>query len=174
MTRRSTPLGKAALAVAVLATVSGCAYPGQNQYESYNVGHPIPVLFGSIVAARPIAIKGQPTGLGAGAGAAAGAIGGSTLGHGIGSAGAALGLALVGLAAGAIAEQALIDHPGVEYTVVLQSGQTYMLAQNLNPGDRILQPGERVMVQQGYGYMRVLPADNVPTDVQRPPGLDVH
>src|SRR6266849_5739687 len=140
MTRRSTPLGKAALAVAVLATVSGCAYPGQNQYESYNVGHPIPVLFGSIVAARPIAIKGQPT----------------------------------GLAAGAIAEQALIDHPGVEYTVVLQSGQTYMLAQNLNPGDRILQPGERVMVQQGYGYMRVLPADNVPTDVQRPPGLDVH
>ncbi len=30
------------------------------------------------------------------------------------------------------------------------------------------------MVQQGYGYMRVLPADNVPTDVQRPPGLDVH
>src|SRR5229473_2996449 len=110
----------------------------------------------------------------AGAGAAAGAIGGSTLGHGMGSAGAALGLALVGLAAGAIAEQALIDHPGVEYTVVLQSGQTYMLAQNLNPGDRILQPGERVMVQQGYGYMRVLPADNVPTDVERPPGLDVH
>src|SRR5258708_37613466 len=78
MTRRSTPLRKAALAVAVLATVAGCAHPGQNQYESYNVGHPIPVQFGSIVAARPIAIKGQPTGLGAGAGAAGGAIGGST------------------------------------------------------------------------------------------------
>ena len=174
MSRRPTPLRQAALAVAVVATVSGCAYPSQNQYESYNVGHPIPVQFGSIVSARPIAIKGRPTGLGAASGAAAGAIGGSTLGHGTGSAAAALGLALVGLAVGAVAEQSLIDHPGVEYTVVMQTGQTYMLAQNLNPGDRILQPGERVMVQQGYGYMRVLPADNIPTDVQRPPGLTVH
>lgn len=174
MTSKSTPLRRAAVAVAVLATVAGCAYPGQSQYESYNVGHPIPVQFGSIVASRPIAIKGQPTGLGAASGAAAGAIGGSTLGQGSGSAAAALGLALVGLAAGAIFEQSLIDHPGVEYTVVLQSGQTFTIAQNLNPDDRILQPGERVMVQQGYGYMRVLPAENIPADVQRPTGLTVH
>ena len=171
---KAAPLRKAAFAVAVLAAVSGCAYPGQNSYSTAEVGRPIPVQFGTIVSSRPIEVKGQPTGLGAAAGGAAGGIGGATLGHGLGSAGAALGLALVGLAAGAVAEQALIDHSGVEYTVTLESGQTYVLAQNLNPGDRILQPGERVMVQQGYGYMRVLPADTMPTDIQRPAGIAVH
>lgn len=174
MQRRSIPLRKATCAIAVVVTLAGCAYPGENRYYEYSVGYPIPVQFGTVIASRPIEIKGTPTGLGGAAGGAAGGLAGSALGAGTGNALAIFGLALVGLAAGAFGEQAARDRSGVEYTVALQNGQTYTLAQNLNAGDRVMQAGERVMLQSGYGYMRLLPADNFPTDIQRPKGITVH
>jgi outer membrane lipoprotein SlyB len=174
MTQRLTPLRKATLAVALAATVSSCAYPGENLYYENNVGYPLSVQFATVIAERPIEIKGQPSGAGALVGGAAGGIGGASIGAGLGSAAAALGLSVVGIALGSLIEQLARDRSGVEYTVVLQNGQTYTLAQNLNKGDHVIQPGSRAMLQYGYGYMRLLPADNFPTDVQRPQGITVH
>jgi outer membrane lipoprotein SlyB len=174
MTQRSTLIRNATLALAVVTAVSGCAYPGQNLYYESNVGYPLSVQFGTVIATRPIEIKGSPSGAGAAVGGAAGGIGGSALGAGTGSAFAALGLAVVGLAVGSLVEQAIRDRPGIEYTIALQNGQIYTLAQNLNDDDRPIQAGARVMLQYGYGYMRLLPADNFPTDMQRPVGITVH
>jgi outer membrane lipoprotein SlyB len=174
MTKRLTRLRKAALAVALLAMVSSCAYPGQSLYYENNVGYPLSVQFGTVIAQRPIAIKGSPSGAGAIVGGAAGGLGGSAIGAGLGSAAAAFGLAVVGIALGSLIEQLARDRSGVEYTIVLQNGQVYTLAQNLNEGDHPFQPGSRVMLQYGYGYMRLLSADNFPTDMQRPQGITVH
>jgi outer membrane lipoprotein SlyB len=58
--------------------------------------------------------------------------------------------------------------------VTLTSGQTVTFAQNLNEGDQIVRPGQRVMVQTTGNYMRVLPADQLPTDISRPKGIAVH
>ena len=172
--RGRTALCGAIMMATAFITLEGCAFPGQNQYEANDVGRPISVQFGTVVSSRSINIKGQQSGAGALIGGAAGGLGGSQIGAGVGSGAAAFGLALVGLAAGAIAEQSLIDRPGVEYTVVLQSGQTYIFAQNLNKGDTVIEPGHRVMVQYGYGYMRVLPADTIPTELERPKGVTVY
>ncbi len=174
MTQRAAPLRQVVLAVVVLATVSACAYPGQNRYYGYNVGYPMPVQFGTVVSSRQIEIKGTPTGLGAAAGGAAGGLGGAAIGAGLGSAFAALGLALVGLGVGALAEQAVTDQSGIEYTIALETGQVFSLVQNMNAGDTIIAPGHRVMVQYGRGYTRIVPADNIPTSMQRPQGLIVH
>ncbi len=174
MKQRSTPIRKVALALAIVATLSGCAYPSQNLYYENNVGYPLSVQFGTVIAERPIAIKGAQSGAGALAGGAAGGIGGSALGAGLGTAFAAFGLAIVGIAIGSLIEQSVRDRSGIEYTIALQNGQIYTLAQNLNDGEHALQPGSRVMLQYGYGYMRLLPADNFPTDIQRPQGITVH
>jgi outer membrane lipoprotein SlyB len=174
MTLRATPRMSAILAIAAIATLAGCSYPGQNRYYAESVGQPMAVQFGTVVASRPIEIKGRPSGLGSAIGGAAGGLGGSTLGSGTGSGFAALGLAVAGLAAGGLAEQALSDRNGVEYTIVMQNGQTITVAQFLESGDAIIAPGHRVMVQSGNGYSRVLPAENIPTDLERPTGVTVH
>jgi len=174
MTQRLTPIRNVAVATAIVATLAGCVYPSEHVYYENNVGYPLQVQFATVISERPIQIKGTPSGAGALVGGAAGGIGGASIGAGLGSAAAALGLAVVGIALGSVIEQIARDRSGVEYTVVLQNGQTYTLAQNMNEGDQVMQPGSRVMLQYGYGYMRLLPATNFPTDVQRPQGITVH
>lgn len=47
------------------------------------------------------------------------------------------------------------------------------IVQNMNKGDILLNPGQRVMVQTSGSYQRVLPADNLPTEIKRPQGIRV-
>jgi outer membrane lipoprotein SlyB len=159
------------LVAAVL--VSGCVDSGQNRYSYNDVGKTSVVQFGTVLAVRPIDITGQNTGAGAIAGGAAGGLAGNQFGHGGGKAGATLAGALVGLAAGAIAEQALSDRKGLEYTIVLENGKTVTIAQEHSEKDRVFAAGERVMVQASGTYQRVLPADNLPTEIARPKGIKV-
>jgi outer membrane lipoprotein SlyB len=163
-------LGAVAL---LLAGLSGCAHPSQNRYDQSEVGKTTAVSFGTVLAVRPIDITGKNTGLGMIGGAGAGGLAGSQIGAGSGNAFATLGGVVVGAVAGGLAEQALSDRTGVEYTITLESGVTLTVAQEAPKDERVMQPGERVMVQNSGGYQRVLPASQLPTEIKRPQGVKV-
>lgn len=159
--------------LAAAAALSGCATQGQNRYSYQDVGRATAVEFGTIIASRPVDIKGQNTGVGGAVGAAAGGLALSNVGRGSGNLAAILGGALVGAAAGAIAEQAMSDRVGIEYVVTLANGKTITIVQEQAQGDKVFGPGERVMVQTSGTYQRVLPAEHLPTAVNRPKDIKV-
>ena len=166
-------LRRGATVALIAALLSGCVASGQNRYNYDEVGRSTVVQFGTVVAVREIDITGKNTGAGAVVGGAAGGIAGYQLGRGSGNAAATLAGVVVGAVAGAVAEQALADRTGLEYTVVLENGKTITIAQEKQKEDRIFAPGERVMVQAGGTYQRVLPADHLPTEIARPKGIKV-
>jgi len=157
----------------VILAVAGCQRPGQSAYSAREMGRGALVNFGTVVAVREVAVIGENSGAGAGIGAVTGGIVGSRFGSGGGNVAATLGGALAGAIVGAMAEQAANDRTGIEYTVTLETGATMTILQEKNAGDRVLPPGSRVMVQVSSGYQRVLPADSLPTEIQRPQGIRV-
>ena len=72
---------------------------------------------------------------------------------------------------GAALEQAIRNRGGVEYTVVLRNGKTLTVAQNISEKDVLLKKGDRVIVQINGEYQRVLPANNLPTEIEQPKGV---
>lgn len=162
------------LPVALALLMSSCATPsGQNQYQSSEVGVSTMVEFATVLHAREIGITGKNSGAGSLAGGALGATAASSAGGGTGQLAAVIGGAVVGAVAGHAAEQALADSVGMEYTVITESGKTMTVAQNHNKGDRLLQKGERVMIQTSGSYQRVLPAEQLPETVKRPKGIAI-
>jgi outer membrane lipoprotein SlyB len=151
----------------------GCETQGQNRYSYADVGRASLVEFGTIITSRQVDIKGQNTGTGAVIGGTAGGLAMSGVGSGNGNAAAVLGGVLVGAVAGAIAEQSMADRIGVEYTITLANGKTITLVQEQQKGDHMFASGERVMVQANGTYQRVLPADNLPTEIARPKEIKV-
>ncbi|WP_247872505.1 hypothetical protein [Azospirillum sp. TSO35-2] len=131
------------------------------------------VEFGTVVAARPVDIRGQNTGVGGLVGGTAGGLALSNVGRGTGNVAAILGGVLVGAAMGAMAEQAASDRVGIEYTVTLANGKTITIVQDQAAGDRVFNPSERVMIQANGTYQRVLPADHLPNQIARPQGIKV-
>ena len=103
----------------------------------------------------------------------AGAAAGSAFGSGSGNGAAIAGGLIAGVIVGAIAEQAMKDRTGMEYTVVLESGVVLTVAQEMGSGDQPINAGDRVIVQNSGGYQRVLPASNLPTAIQRPKGIKI-
>ena len=167
-------LGMAMLGIVMAFGVAGCAKrPSQNVYNYDEVGKSSAVSFGTVVSRREIDITGKNTGTGALIGGAAGAGAGSYIGSGDGTAWAVAGGALAGAVIGAIAEQSAADRKGVEYVVVLESGVTLTIAQDVGEKDVLLNPGDRVIVQNSGGYQRVLPAANLPTQIERPKGIKI-
>lgn len=162
-------------AIVLMASLlaSGCTQNGQNRYNYDEVGKTTVVKFGTVVATRTVDITGKNTGAGALVGGAAGGIAGNQIGHGGGNAVATLAGVVVGAVAGAVAEQAIADRTGLEYTIVLENGKTITIVQEQNKDDRVFAAGDRVMVQASGAYQRVLPTDNIPTEVNRPQGITV-
>ncbi len=156
-----------------LVLLTGCTQPGMNRYGYQDVGRGAVVTFGTVVSEREVDITGQTTGLGAGIGAAGGALGGSYIGRGGGSLAGLLAGAVIAGVAGHMAEQALADHKGIEYTVTEEDGQTVTIVQNKVDGEPPVRPGHRVMVQTSGMYQRVLPADDLPTRIKRPKRIKV-
>jgi outer membrane lipoprotein SlyB len=165
---------KASVFVVLSLLLVGCAkQDGQNQYNYKDVGQSTLVEFGTIVNVREVGITGQNSGAGALVGAGVGAGAASYAGSGSGTAWAVAGGALAGAVIGAAAEQAAADGKGMEYTITKENGQTVTIVQNLNKEDKILQTGQRVMVQTSGSYQRVLPADTLPEQIKRPKGIKV-
>lgn len=161
------------LAAASLLTLTACNPPSQNRYGYQDVGQNAIVVFGTVVSERPVDITGKNTGVGAGVGVGGGALAGSLLGHGGGSIAGMLAGAVIGGVAGAVAEQSLADTKGIEYVITEANGQTVSIVQNIAKDDKPIKVGHRVMVQTGIGYQRVLPADDLPTQIKRPKKITV-
>lgn len=160
------------LGVVLAVGLAACAQrPSQNVYNYDEVGKSTAVSFGTVVSSRQVDITGQNTGAGALIGAGVGAGAGSYAGSGSGSIWTAAAGALVGAAVGAAAEQAAADRTGIEYIVVLESGVTMTVVQDIGKNDVVIPEGSRVIVQNSGGYQRVLPASNLPTEMARPQGI---
>jgi outer membrane lipoprotein SlyB len=148
-------------ALLLAATLTACAPASQNRYGYQDVGQASVIEYGKIIAERPVDITGKNTGIGAAAGVTAGGIGGSLIGHGDGSIAGLLAGAIVGGIVGAVAEQALADRQGIEYTI-REKAKTVTIVQNIAKDDKPLRVGDKVMVQISGQYQRVLPATSEP------------
>lgn len=163
----------AVLSVFLAGMLAGCATQGQSRYSYQDVGRATSVEFGTVVASRPVDIKGQNTGVGGAVGATAGGLAMSNVGQGSGNVAAIVGGALLGAVVGALAEQAASDRVGIEYVITLANGKTITIVQEQAAQDRVFGPSERVMVQISGNYQRVLPADHLPNQIARPQGIKV-
>lgn len=153
--------------------LTACETPSQNVYDYREAGRSVIVEFGTVVDVRQIRIKGENTGAGAALGGVGGAVAGAQVGDGSGQvAGAAAGL-IVGVVAGALAEQALQNKEGREFTIVTEKGKTLTIAQYFKKDEPIIKNGERVMVQTSGSYQRILPAGHLPEQIKRPKGIKV-
>ncbi len=169
MSFKKSTLGLAA----ALFLLTACETPGQNVYDYREAGQSVIVEFGTVVDVRPIKIKGPNSGVGAGVGAVAGAGLGSQVGSGDGAVVGAVGGLVIGAVAGAMAEQAMQDRTGLDYTIVTESGKTMTVSQYFKKDEPVIQNGARVMVQTSGSYQRVLPADHLPEQIKRPKGIKV-
>tara|TARA_B100000965_G_scaffold300427_1_gene258895 strand:+ start:319 stop:828 length:510 start_codon:yes stop_codon:yes gene_type:complete len=151
--------------------LSACQYATQNRYNYSEVGQIQVVNFGRVVKVRDIDITGKTSGLFAVAGGAGGAIAGAHVGAGSGALMGAVGGAVIGIIAGSALEQAIRNRGGVEYTVILRNGKVLTVAQNIGDKDIIHEINDRVMVQINGEYQRVLPANDIPTEVEKPEGI---
>lgn len=154
--------------------LTGCARNlGQNHYNYNEVGRSTIVEYATIVKTKEVDITGRNTGTGAAAGAAAGGVAGYQVGNGNGQLASTIGGVIVGAVAGGMAEQALADQKGYEYTVVTEHKKTKTIVQYQNKEDRVFRKGEAVMIQTTGTYQRVLEADDLPEQVKRPKGIKI-
>lgn len=161
------------LCLGFVLMLGGCVTSGQSRYNYDEVGKASVVHFGTVLAVRTIDITGKNTGTGALVGGTTGGLVGTQIGQGNGGIAGVVGGIVLGAIAGAVAEQALANHSGLEYTIVLENGKVVTVAQEQEKDDRVFKNGDRVMVQSSGSYQRVLPADTLPTEVDRPKGIKI-
>lgn len=143
-------LGAAALAALALG---GCAYHGgPDYYRGYEVRSEQTVRFGVVEAIRDVRIQYGESGVGAASGAMLGSIAGSHAGHGHGHIAGAIGGAILGGLIGQEIERSGNERPGIELTVLLDSGRYIAVIQE---ADEMFRPGDRVRVLSGRGSTRV-------------------
>ncbi|MCW2245741.1 outer membrane lipoprotein SlyB [Azospirillum fermentarium] len=143
------------LAALVAGATAACApNMSPDSYAAGAVGQVNRTVRGVVVSARPVAIGGTQSGLGAGAGAVAGGVAGSAIG---GNARAnvigAVGGAVIGGIAGAMAEDAATRQSGMEYVVQTENGALLTVVQGASP---VLAPNQKVLVIYG-ARSRVIP-----------------
>lgn len=174
-----------ALLPVILLALSACASTtSQNVYSAYEVGVPKTVERCRVLAVRNITIQGD-TGreLGQVIGTAAGAIAGGAAANEIGKgSGQAVATVLGGLAAGIVGGiignqigSEIDQRPGLEYSIIDAGGREITFAQEIAPGDRMINAGETCRIQTDpYGNNRVLPIDGFPERIARPQTTNVY
>jgi len=162
---------KISFLIIIASLLISCDYATQTRYGYSEVGQVRVVQFGTVIAVRDIDIIADSSVGGAIAGGAAGAAVGGNVGGGTGTAVAVVTGAVVGATAGAALERAIRQRGGVEYTVVLENGKTITVAQNISQKDVIHKNNDRVMVQINGQYQRVLPANSLPEEINKPKGI---
>ena len=141
-----------AAAVCVLL-LGGCAYPqGSYDYRGYQVMGEQTVRFGVVDSVRPVRINPGETGVGTAGGAVLGGIAGSHVGGGSGQAVGAIAGAVLGGILGQQVERDANQRPGVEVTVLLDSGRYIAVVQG---PEEPFRNGDRVRVLSGPGSTRV-------------------
>jgi len=142
------------VALAFSAVLLGaCAYPaGSRDYRGYQVMGEQEVRFGVVESVRDVKINPGPTGVGTAGGAMLGGIAGSNVGGGSGQVAGAIGGAILGGILGSNIEKSANERPGIELTVLLDSGKYVAVVQE---PDEPFRPGDRVRVVSGRGATRV-------------------
>ena len=142
------------LATLVAATLlGGCAYhAGSGDYRGYQVGAEQSVRFGVVESVRDVRISPRDTGVGTAGGAVLGGVAGSHVGGGSGQVAGAVGGAILGGILGQQIEKDANQRPGLEVTVLLDSGKYVAIVQE---GDEAFRQGDRVRVLSGRGNTRV-------------------
>ena len=143
-------LAAAALAATVLG---GCAYPrGPADYAAYTEGAEQNVRYGVVETVRDSRLQGPQSGVGAATGAMVGSVAGGHVGGGSGQiVGAIFGMLLGGVVGNEM-ERAATDRPGLELTVLLDSGRYIAVVQDAAEPFRT---GDRVRVLSSRGLTRV-------------------
>jgi outer membrane lipoprotein SlyB len=142
------------VALALSAVLAGaCAYPaGSRDYRGYQVMGEQEVRFGVVESVRDVKINPGPTGVGTAGGAMLGGIAGSNVGGGSGQVAGAIGGAILGGILGSNIEKSANERPGIELTVLLDSGKYVAIVQE---PDEPFRAGDRVRVVSGRGITRV-------------------
>jgi outer membrane lipoprotein SlyB len=132
-------------AIACAAAIAGCAYPGvgSRDYVGYQARGEQSVRFGVVESIRDVNIQPYNSGVGAASGAALGGIAGSTVGGGSGQVAGAIAGAVLGGVLGSNIEQSANQRPGVEITVLLDSGRYIAVTQQ---ADEMFRAGDRVRI----------------------------
>ncbi len=154
-----------------LVFLSACDFAAQSRYKYSEVGQIQNAEFGTVIGARDIDIIAESSSSGGIVGAVAGGVVGGNMGGGSGSLVTLVAGTVIGANAFAALEQAVRNRGGVEYIVVLRNGKTITVAQNVTPKDTIHNVNDRVLVQINGEYHRVLPANKLPTEIERPKGI---
>jgi outer membrane lipoprotein SlyB len=139
---------------------ASCTTPTSDTYTTSEVGRAAETTRGTVLASRPVEIRGEASPIGVGAGAIAGAAGTNVVG---GEGALAVLGALLGAGLGYLAQGGLGNEDGLEYVVDLEDGRTVTVVQNRAEDEVPLPPGAQVLVQLGSSYERVL-ADPRPRD----------
>jgi outer membrane lipoprotein SlyB len=159
---------KKILVIFTLLIVVGCSSDkaGQNLYQSGEIGQTKRILPCTVISTRNVTI--QQTNAGEK---------GETIGFIVGALATAenndspvvrlLG-GLVGGVAGRATSDNLSERDGVEYTVLLASGEERQLVQDIQDDERLLSQGEACRLQITGDLNRVLPAAHYPDAVKRP------
>jgi outer membrane lipoprotein SlyB len=143
----------AAAAIATVALLGGCAHPaGSADYNAYEVRGEQSVRFGVVESVRTVRIQPRETGVGSTAGAFVGGIAGSHAGRGTGQIVGAIGGAIIGSIVGHNIERSANEVPGIEVTVLLDSGKYIAVVQE---ADETFRQGDRVRILSGRNNTRV-------------------
>ena len=159
------------LVFAVLALLTACEFAAQSRYKYSEVGQIQNAEFGTVIGVRDIDIIAETSSSGGIIGGVAGGVVGAGMGGGSGSLVTLVAGAVVGAQAFSALEQAVRNRGGIEYIVVLRNGKTITVAQNVAPKDVIHNINDRVLVQINGEYHRVLAANKLPTEIERPKGI---
>ena len=147
-------IGILAAGLACVAVVAGCAYPGMGSadYRRYEARGEQSVRFGVVESVRDVKIGTYDTGVGTATGAVLGGLAGSNVGRGNGEVAGALAGAVIGGIIGQNVEKSANERPGIEVTVLLDSGKYIAVVQE---ADEPFRAGDRVRVLSGRHTTRV-------------------
>src|SRR5690625_245458 len=143
--------------VASAAVLAGCAHDtASSSVYSYGQAQREQVVrLGTVQSVRPVTIQQDRTsGAGVIGGGALGGVAGSAIGDGRGQVLATIGGGLLGAYAGDKVEQTARTTRGLEIVVLLDNGETRVIAQ---ADDVPISAGQRVRVISGGGPTRVAP-----------------
>lgn len=145
---------------AAILALSGCTHSTSGTYSGGDVGQVIETSEGQVVSSRIVEIRGgENTNTGVLAGGAAGATTGAVIAQGQ-SASIAAGVigGLIGAGVGYLIEEDARSREGIEYVVQMDDGRVVTIVQNREPEEEPIDTGERVLVQYGGDYTRVIPS----------------
>ena len=141
------------VAITPVLLLGACAADiGANQYDSAAVGSVTQALKGTVISVRTVTVRDSDKATGTAVGALAGGLGGSQIGKGTtATILGATGGALLGGAAGNLAQRGLSSQQGYEYVVQLDNGSVVTITQG---NDVLLAVGQRCMVLYGSSGSR--------------------